>query len=741
MNNTNPSRKIDRRDIIFGALISFLVTVCHMGIMYGFHFSIKAPFMPFDLFNLFQNIQLNGWVRFSLQLLVILPFVLFHTLLGTILWIGLLRYPFLSSRKGRWTITLAYWVIMLTTSIAADSLENGLFGSIPGAIFLFLNAFFWSSLMVIAYRRVQVPATDSFSPGRRRFLIGLGSATVVVSVLTGWLGIVQTRVRDGYALLEQKAIDRLPETMRVKIFPLHPDFQFPEMRYERYQPHKHPFGVCFSGGGFRAFTAAIGQMRGLYALGMLDDIGCISAISGSSLFTGLFTYAPHDIDTQTLLGQVRLPHQITVENLAQINTDSMASVVANMTNANFIHKFRQLSIDANFSDIVETNRTYSRIIGDLVFQPFGLANFDQFFTLDETSWADVVSRNPQLDGYPVYLTRPGQPYLVVPNSHLYPPGANQIARHFEYTPLYSGSAQYFPGIGPDGTDVGGGYVESIALDSHAPTTLPDAENIVTLPTPYPLFSLTDLFGSSTSVFSFIMNFLSAPEWFPVFNYWSVAKAGKEPHSLQTFSDGGSLDNIGIVSLLRRQYPVILAFVNGVQVLGEENESTIEGIDSQISELFGLIPAGTERLNRQIHIFPTDKFQALADGLKSSLAQGKGAFFIDSYPIVQPNPFDLPPYPNDGEVMVMWFYTSLNQNWYDQLSDEVKALFQKDDPTNNLSNFPNYATFNQNTNETGIPEIFYLQPEQINLMAHMWQYLVQHEAGAQLQTLRARFSIT
>jgi hypothetical protein len=700
-----------------------------------FHFMVKSPFMAFDLHNTFWNIQFNGWVHYSFQLQAILPFIFTHTVLGIILWIGFTRYPFLSSRKGMTVITLTYWIIMLTTSITADSLEHSMLGSVPGAIFLFVNAFLWSSLMAFAHHKSHTSQPDSFNPARRRFLIGLGSTTIVITALTGWLGVAQASLRDGYALLEQRAIDRLPDMLRVKIFPLQPNFEFPEMRYERFRPQQHPIGVSFSGGGFRAFTAAMGQMRGLNSLGLLNDIGCIAAVSGGSLFSGLFTYAPHDISSETLLGKVLLPQQLSVDNLVQIDPDCVASIIANMTNANFVEKSRQLSIAANFSDVVETNRTYSRIIGELVLQPFGLNNFDQFFTLDGTSWADVITRNPALEGYPVYLTRPNQPYLVVPTSYLYPPGPEQVSRHFEYTPLYSGSGQDFSNIDSQGRSVGGGYVESIAFDSYNPTTLPDTEDIVTVPTPYPLFSLTDLFGSSTSVFSFIMNRLAVPEWFPVFNYWSVTNAGKESHRQETFGDGGFLDNIGIISLLRRQYPIVLAFVNGVHELGEENESTVDGIDSQISELFGLTPERTTRSSGQLHIFPTAKFQALADGLKSSHAQGRGAFFVDSYSIIQPNEFDLPPYPNDEEVTVMWFYTSLNQNWYEQLPDEVKVLFQQDNPTGNLSNFPNYETFNQNTNEAGVPEIFHLQPEQINLMAHMWQYTVQHEAGGQLQALR------
>lgn len=41
-------------------------------------------------------------------------------------------------------------------------------------------------------------------------------------------------------------------------------------------------GICFSGGGTRAMSAAMGQMRGLNNLGVLKNARYISCVSGGS---------------------------------------------------------------------------------------------------------------------------------------------------------------------------------------------------------------------------------------------------------------------------------------------------------------------------------------------------------------------------------------------------------------------------------------------------------------------------
>ena len=119
----------------------------------------------------------------------------------------------------------------------------------------------------------------------------------------------------------------LPSTLKAKLYPSQPTSYFPELENPRYQPASHPFGVCFSGGGTRSFSASLGQMRGLKALGLLDTVGAISCVSGGTWFSTLFSYAPTSINDSTLLGPLLTPSEITLENLAQLDPRCLASPI------------------------------------------------------------------------------------------------------------------------------------------------------------------------------------------------------------------------------------------------------------------------------------------------------------------------------------------------------------------------------------------------------------------------------
>ena len=92
-----------------------------------------------------------------------------------------------------------------------------------------------------------------------------------------------------------------PATLKAKVYSNGPSassrdqITFPEFEYERFQPTSHPFGVCFSGGGARSLSASLGQMRALYAEGLLESVGAISAVSGGSWFATIYSYAPTPI--------------------------------------------------------------------------------------------------------------------------------------------------------------------------------------------------------------------------------------------------------------------------------------------------------------------------------------------------------------------------------------------------------------------------------------------------------------
>jgi hypothetical protein len=522
-----------------------------------------------------------------------------------------------------------------------------------------------------------------------------------------------------------------PSILKAQIFPCDSTVRYPEQKNSRYQPASHPFGVCFSGGGPRSFSASLGQMRGLINLGLIDSIGAISCVSGGTWFGAMFSYAPNNIKDSTLLGLMLDPGQITLDNLAEINPLCIGTPITNMNNRNILASIAKfISHHEKFKN-PPLNHIYSRMLNDLMLSPFQLDSEDTFFSLDAETIQNIVCQNPALKASNFYTMRPNRPYFIAGATQIYPEGRGEVLRHFEYTPLYTGTPQLFNQIGPGKQDFGGGYVESFAFDTQTPSMSGEA-NYLTAPTPDPIFLLSDVMGSSGAAPGIIMDFLKQPELFPEFNYWPVIKAGQEPSTSYSFVDGGNLENTGIVPLLRRQYPVILAFVNSDLPIGSNSSQCIDGISAEISQLFGLTPKLT--LNKQnIQIFETDKFAALAQGLKDAKSKGKPTCYCDQYTIKPDNQFGIPSYPGTGEVTVTWFYNDINAEWKSQLSPSVQGLLNSTDKTNYLLNFPNYKTVCQNKDRLGIDELLLLTSQQINLLAHMWCYTVIN-AGQAIRSL-------
>jgi hypothetical protein len=240
-------------------------------------------------------------------------------------------------------------------------------------------------------------------------------------------------------------------------------------------------------------------------------------------------------------------------------------------------------------------------------------------------------------------------------------------------------------------------------------------------TPSPGFLLSDVMGSSGAAPGAILDSIGLPSLFPAFNYWPADDLGKEPSALYSITDGGNLENTGIVPLLRRQYPFIIAFFNSTFPIGSDDPSNVQGIAGDISRLFGLIPETTLGNTQNTQVFPQAQYADLVQGL--NLARNSGSSYFDIYTVIADNAFGIEPY----EVGVYWFYNNLNQEWKNAITDEgVLALLASADPTNDFSNFPNYATVGQNKVEiegVWVPELLMLTAQQVNLLANMWRYTV------------------
>jgi len=69
-----------------------------------------------------------------------------------------------------------------------------------------------------------------------------------------------------------------------------------DLRVARFIDRETPgnVGVALSGGGSRAATAAMGQLRALHELGLLDRVRAISGVSGGGWLAAAWTFLPQD---------------------------------------------------------------------------------------------------------------------------------------------------------------------------------------------------------------------------------------------------------------------------------------------------------------------------------------------------------------------------------------------------------------------------------------------------------------
>jgi len=712
-----------------GVLLGVVLMLPIIGLISFLHELIGHAHLPVELIHSTMGLAVTNIVLFAEQAFIVIPYFIW----GILVTLGAYlrhqrRESAISLKSGIKVGGVVGLPLLFITGLFAPTIGQSIIAMF-GVIVLFMGwGYLYQTLYNYMWQRQtgQAASQSTIVNHQRRYLL-LGLGPLIVGFLGTIAGGLLHNTRRSTLATKANVPDHFPPTLTAKFYPSRqPTFQFPEQLMARYQPTLHPFGVCFSGGGPRAMSCAMGQMRGLHALGLIDSIGTVSAVSGGGWFSTLFTYAPTEIDDETLLGPVVTPEAMTLENLATINPQTIAAPLIHMSDEELLYYSRDTLRTLVLSDTQAFNRFYARLLNESLLRPFGLDHPHKFFTLNETTVQDIITRNPHLQPTQFYTARPNRPFLICGATHIYPPGPNRVLRPFEYSALYSGMFQFFPQAGNNQADLGGGYVENLAFDSETPINLPDS-SLITVPTPEPIFLLSDMVGSTSSGPDIILDYYSHPELLPAFRLWSLVNPDQQPTFPYDVYDGSNIENIGIIPLLRRQYPVILAFVNSSVPLGSDHPDSVEGVVSQITRLFGFPTPFQADNAADTQIFPKAQFKPLVEGLKAAHQAGGLAMYVDSYEIVQPNLFELPPYPNNQKVTVAWFYNELNQNWHNKLSPDIQALLTNSDPTNRMDNFPHFGTVNQNKTEAGIPQFLYYSPQQINLLANMWSYNIIDEA--------------
>lgn len=228
-------------------------------------------------------------------------------------------------------------------------------------------------------------------------------------------------------------------------------------------------------------AAGIGQLRGLRALGLLDGVRYISAVSGGTWVSAPFLFSP--LDEATLLGPVAAPETLTLDNLAVLPTQALGHLATRSLRNTLFHLLGDVPEDRLWVDAV--GEDFLRPIG--LYDPSNVANLAQ----DAAQLADIRARNPGFATLPFHLPRANRPFLICNGCIIGPRALAPLEREspisLEMTPMYCGSPRrldvtFFDRKGKASQRVvGGGYVETFAFGGPSPKTAAAGPNPIPLP--------------------------------------------------------------------------------------------------------------------------------------------------------------------------------------------------------------------------------------------------------------------
>jgi hypothetical protein len=533
-------------------------------------------------------------------------------------------------------------------------------------------------------------------------------------------------------------------------------------------------GLCLSGGGSRAASVSAGVLRGLRHLGLLGRIAVLSTVSGGGWAGIPFTYVPADISDDELLGAVVAdPRDLTwchvngqdpARALDVMPEQALASIGTRVGLFELLAKATELEVTLRDSPHV----LWCRAVGALILEPFGLGDVTaagapgRYFsaTPEWLESAILGGRNSGLSAADFHLvTAPARPLLVTNAALFWPPGTHPRRRRppgppLELYPFESASTGVGVPISSDGaqgSDLGGGWLDPFAFGGPAPTAAAVKDRVIVATPPW-RFALSDIAGTSSSAFvgPLIEQFGARYPWLedidPIFAYWPVTQADVPVAQTYVFGDGGNLENTGVMALLRRRLPRIIAIISAETPLSWDSAGGQVVVDSQLPPLFGLQPwqpgpgyapypsppapvapsAAPYRFNQ---VFEPAAFHALIDQLWKAHRAGGAAICRQNGLTVRDNArFGVRA---AGPVDVLWLYNTPVAAFRDRLSDIVK-LGMAAQPWL-YATFPNYDTVLQ----------LHLDPRQANLLAHLscWNAINEQPIGgfpAGAELFRAMF---
>jgi hypothetical protein len=486
-------------------------------------------------------------------------------------------------------------------------------------------------------------------------------------------------------------------------------------------------GVAFSGGGTRAATATVGQLRGLQANGWLPRVRYLTAVSGGSWAAVPFTYSSDSLDV--LLGAMLPTSKLTRAEAGRLNKGSLgyaiahsrllapgAAEAARIVGRAEVQKREippQIAALANRFTGGLSSETFANLLARFFIKPFIPDGTSSRYTWDSSSLTNIKDAESSVTIKDFVRVADHRPFLIVGGTAIYQHPAYDYPRLIpvEYTPLYTGVRQQF------GERLGGMYISPFAYDAASADEASSDRVRVTLKSGTRPFTLADVIASSGAAPLLALyrgvpaaQLKRATEFFPAFNHFAIRATDqgfetKPVVAKMLHGDGGFSDNLGLMPLLARQVRNILVFVNASGPFWKN-----ESIESMFWRLDRQEDAGGDRSMNAV--FDPERFWEVEAGLKRAVAaNGPAVYCSENWRVRRNEIYNIAAY--DG-LNICWIHNERIDSWIADLPDDTKAMVST---AKGFRNFPWYATFEQNK-----PHLIRLTPEQVNLLGHFssWQ---------------------
>jgi hypothetical protein len=271
-------------------------------------------------------------------------------------------------------------------------------------------------------------------------------------------------------------------------------------------------GVCLSGGGSRALTAGMGQLRALSYLNLLGQVKALSTVSGGSWLGVPFEFLPATAPSDsTYLGPyVTDPGNLKVSELATLPAGNAGVPLASDF---FSPEFLALEAYILWEVMdVPANMLWQTIIGLNILSPYALyqAAADlaptDMFSYDQATQQAIVSANPPLASETTYLmadtlssSRTQRPYLICNMAMLMNEagGGVQLLAPVQSTAFLTGILGAPTGTDANGLAPGGGGITSFSFNSNFVSVNGDAAVV----SQSRQWALTDAVGTSSAFFA------------------------------------------------------------------------------------------------------------------------------------------------------------------------------------------------------------------------------------------------